>query len=159
MESYTSDSSDSDSTGKTLDLSYLMLDAQVLNEHFECATSPEQVETLLLHQNRLTQLPESVARFANLATLDVSNCGLARLPDFVAELGQLVSLSAKNNGLSNDGLPKSFEGLPGLRELNLSGNRLTEFPEQVLDLPGLRYLYLGGNRITGIPKDVWKIQR
>lgn len=159
MESYTSDSSDSDSSAKTLDLSYLMLDSQVLHEHFVCTPAPESVETLLLHQNRLSQLPDSVIRFANLATLDLSNCGLQRLPDFLSQLGQLVSLSAKNNGLANDALPKSLEGLPELREINLSGNRLTEFPEQVLDLPGLKYLYLGGNQISEITKDVWKIQR
>lgn len=159
MESYTSDSSDSDSTAKTLDLSYLQLDSQVMHEHFTCTTSPEHVETLLLHQNRLGYLPDSVAMFSNLATLDVSNCGLSRLPDFLSKLGQLISLSAKNNGLTNDSLPKSLEGLSSLRELNLSGNRLTDFPEQVFDLPGLRYLYLGGNLISEITKDVWKIQR
>lgn len=159
MESYTSDSSDSDSTTKTLDLSYLQLDVQVMDEHFACAGSPEHVETLLLYQNRLSRLPESITRFTNLATLDVSSCGLQKLPDFLGELGHLVSLSAKNNGLANDSLPKSLEGLPSLMELNLSGNRLTEFPEQVLELPSLRYLYLGGNLIGEITKDVWKIQR
>jgi internalin A len=159
MESYTSDSSDSESSLKTLDFSYLMLNRQTLHEHLECASSPEQVETLLLHQNRLSYLPESVLRFANLATLDVSNCGLRRLPDFLLQLDQLVCVSAKNNSITNDSLPKSLEGWPSLRELNLSGNALTEFPEQVLDLPGLRYLYLGGNRISEITEDVWKIQR
>ena len=159
MENYTSDSSDSDSSFKTLDLSYLMLDAEVLHEHFVCTNNPEHVETLLLYQNRLSYLPDSAIRFTNLATLDVSNCGLQRLPDFLGELSQLVSLAVKNNGLSNDSLPKSLEGLPNLRELNLSGNRLTQFPEQVLDLPSLRYLYLGGNLISEITKDVWKMQR
>ncbi|XP_058803716.1 leucine-rich repeat-containing protein 58 [Phymastichus coffea] len=158
MESYTSDSSDSDSASKTVDLSYLHLDSQVLHEHFVRTTSPGHVETLLLHQNRLSHIPDSVVMFSNLATLDVSNCGLQRLPDFLAELTHLVCLSAKNNALSNDSLPKSLERLPNLRELNLSGNRLSEFPEQVLDLPGLRYLYLGGNQIGEIAKDVWKIQ-
>ncbi|XP_014208155.1 leucine-rich repeat-containing protein 58 [Copidosoma floridanum] len=160
MENYTSDSSDSDSSRtKTLDLSYLMLDSGILHEHFICVPAPEQIDTVLLHQNRLTFLPDSIARFTSLTTLDLSSCGLQRLPDFVAELGQLLSFSVKNNNLTNDSLPKSFEGLAALVELNLSGNRLTEFPEQVLDLTGLKYLYLGGNLISEITKDVWKIQR
>lgn len=159
MEIYTSDSSDSDSSAKTLDLSYLMLDGNVIAEHFLCASSPGDVETILLYQNRLSMLPEPIIRFTNLVTLDISNCGLHRLPDFINELSSLVRLSVKNNGLINNALPKTLEGLSALRELNLSGNRLTEFPDQALDLVSLRYLYLGGNLINQIPKDVWKIQR
>ncbi|KAG7197365.1 hypothetical protein KM043_018472 [Ampulex compressa] len=158
MESYTSDSSDSDSSAKTLDLSYLMLDTQVLYEHFVSIKCPENVDTLLLHQNRLCNIPPSIVRFTNLNSLDISNCGLNRLPDFLGDC-PLSCLIAKHNNLSNDSLPKTFDNLPGLRELNLSGNRLTDFPEQVLDLTALKYLYLGGNNITEITKDIWKLQR
>ncbi|CAB0038336.1 unnamed protein product [Trichogramma brassicae] len=159
MESYTSDSSDSDSAAKTLDLTYLQLNEEVLDEHVVSTTNPEHVETLLLHHNRLYRLPESIARFSNLVTLDLSSCGLHRVPDFIGGLTQLVSFSAKNNNLDNESLPKSLDTLPNLKELNLSGNRLTHFPEQVLDVPWLRYLYLGGNQIREIPHDIWKIQR
>ncbi|XP_012274259.1 leucine-rich repeat-containing protein 58 [Orussus abietinus] len=159
MENYTSDSSDSDTSGgKTLDLSYLMLYPAVLNEYFLGAKNPEHVETLLLHQNRLDHLPPSINRFSSLHSLDLSNCGLTRLPDDLGDC-PLMCLIAKNNNLRNESLPKSLENLPYLRELNLSGNRLTEFPEQVLDLASLKYLYLGGNAITEIAKDVWKLQR
>lgn len=158
MESYTSDSSDSDSATKTLDLSYLMLDSRMLHEHFICTSYPEHVDTLLLHQNRLRVIPEGILRFSNLTSLDVSNCGLSRLPDFICDLS-LACLVAKNNGLTNESLPKSFENLQSLRELNLSGNRLVDFPEQVLEITGLKYLFLGGNSITEINKDVWKMQR
>lgn len=158
MENYTSDSSDSDSSSKTLDLSYLMLDAKVLNEHFASAKCPEHVDTLLLHQNRLNNIPPSIVKFTNLNSLDISNCGLTRLPDFLGDC-PLSCLIAKHNNLSNDSLPKSLDNLRGLRELNLSGNRLTEFPGQVLELTELKYLYLGGNQITEISKDIWKLQR
>ncbi|XP_017885320.1 leucine-rich repeat-containing protein 58 isoform X2 [Ceratina calcarata] len=158
MENYTSDSSDSDSSAKTLDLSYLMLDTQVLNDHFVNAKNPEHVDTLLLHQNRLNSVPPTIVRFTNLNSLDVSNCGLYQLSDFLGDC-PLSCLVAKHNNLTNDFLPKCFKNLSGLRELNLSGNRLTDFPEQILDLTDLKYLYLGGNQITEISKDVWKLQR
>lgn len=158
MENYTSDSSDSDSGSKTLDLSYLMLDPQLLDDHFINAKNPEHVDTLLLHQNRLTSIPQTIVRFTNLNSLDVSNCGLHRLPDFFEDC-PLTCLVAKHNNLTNDSLPKNFQNLSRLRELNLSGNRLTDFPEQVFDLTDLKYLYLGGNQITEISKDVWKLQR
>lgn len=158
MENYTSDSSDSDSSTKSLDLSYLMLDSDVLNEHFTSAKCPDHVDTLLLHQNRLSTIPQSIVRFRNLHSLDISNCGLPQLPDFLSDC-PLSCLIAKNNNFTNDSLPKSFEKLSGLRELNLSGNRLTDFPEQILDLTELKYLYLGGNNITEIGSNVWKLQR
>nr|XP_050863699.1 leucine-rich repeat-containing protein 58 isoform X2 [Vespula vulgaris] len=158
MENYTSDSSDSDANTRTLDLSYLMLDSHILDEHFVTVKCPEHVDTILVHQNRINDLPPSIIRFTNLNSLDISNCGLNRLPDFLGDC-PLTCLIAKHNNISNDSLPKSFENLPGLRELNLSGNRLREFPEQILDLNGLKYLYLGGNHITEINKDLWKLQR
>ncbi|KYN34470.1 Leucine-rich repeat-containing protein 58 [Trachymyrmex septentrionalis] len=157
MENYTSDSSDSDSTLRTLDLSYLVLDNEVLDKQFLNTKSPEQVDTLLLSQNLLTTVPANINRFINLNFLDISNCGLTSLSDFWADC-PLTCLIAKHNNLTNDGLAKDFENLVNLRELNLSGNRLTEFPNQIFDLPGLKYLYLGGNRISEITKDIWKLQ-
>lgn len=67
-------------------------------------------------------------------------------------------LAVKNNNLSNESLPKSFVSKSGqLRELNLSGNSLKQFPEQILELKLLKYLYLGGNQIQSIHKDIWRL--
>lgn len=158
MENYTSDSSDSDSSTKTLDLSYLMLDTQLLNDQFVNAKSPEHVDTLLLHQNQLTKIPQTIVRFTNLNSLDISNCGLRQLPEFLGDC-PLSCLVAKHNILTNASLPKNLQKLSGLRELNLSGNILDDFPQQVLELTDLKYLYLGGNLIRNISKDIWKLQR
>ena len=159
MESYTSDSSDSDSnSNKCVDYSYLMLDTESINNYLHDALSSEKVQTLLLHHNRFLTIPDNIKRFQNLNTLDVSSCNLEILPDVLTKL-PLVCLVAKNNLISNNGLPKSFEGLNSLRELNLSGNRLNDFPGQVLDLVGLKFLYLGGNRINEIVQDIWRLQR
>ncbi|XP_012228317.1 leucine-rich repeat-containing protein 58 [Linepithema humile] len=164
MENYTSsdcsdsgDSSDSDFNLKTLDLSYLSMDNEVLDKEFLNTKCPEHIDALFLTQNRLTILPASISRFTGLSSLDISNCGLTKLPDFWTGC-LLTCLIARHNNLTNDGLVKSFENLTSLRELNLSGNRLTEFPTQVLHLSVLRYLYLGGNLISEITKDIWKLQ-
>lgn len=158
MENYTSDSSDSDSSLRTLDLSYLLLDSEILDKQLVNTKSPEHVETLLLSQNRLTILPTSINRFTNLNSLDITNCNLNRLPDFWMNC-PLTCLIAKHNNLTNDGLAKCFENLGNLRELNLNGNRLVDFPDQTLDLTALKYLYLGGNQIGEITKDIWKLQK
>lgn len=164
MECYTSDSCDSDSREqKTLDLSNQFLDTPsvtaelggIVNEK-DCAHS---YEICLLYGNRIESVPETINRFRNLKVLDISNNRLTSLPD-VLEHCPLTSLIAKHNHLTNESLPKCFSREKRtIREINLSGNQLNFFPDQVLELASLKYLYLGGNNIVNISKDVWKLSR
>lgn len=158
MENYTSDSSDSDSSGKVIDLAYLLLETTTVNENLEKLSGEKsvEVESIILHHNQLISFPQNLFKFENITILDVSNNGLEVLPD-VFEHCKLTTLIAKNNCLQNDSLPKTFTPNPNLRELNLSGNHFETFPEQVIDLVNLKYLYLGGNKIKSISKNVWKL--
>jgi Leucine-rich repeat (LRR) protein len=164
MECYTSDSCDSDSREqKTLDLSCQSLESITLSSELKSIVDEKdcakRYETILLYNNRLNILPNTINRFSNLKILDVSNNRLTVLPDILKSC-PLTTLIAKHNQLTNDSLPKCFfSSKTTLRELNLSGNHLTNFPEQVLELNSLKYLYLGGNNIVNIPKDIWKLSR
>lgn len=164
MECYTSDSCDSDSREqKTLDLSCQSLESIALSSELkgivdekDCAKS---YEIILLYNNRITTVPDTINRFCNLMILDVSNNRLTVLPD-VFKSCPLTTLIAKHNQLTNESLPKCFySAKTTIRELNLSGNQLTYFPDQILELSSLKYLYLGGNNIVNISKDVWKLSR
>lgn len=165
MDIYTSDSSDSDSREqKTLDYGRQNLITEALNDNlvnlYKTNKSYGDIETIFLNHNALKHLPPSIGKFYNLRTLDLSSNHLTSLPDVLA-LCPLNSLIAKNNRLSNESLPKSLLSKCGdgmLRELNLSGNLFTHFPDNVLELKGLKFLYLGGNQITSISKDIWKLQ-
>ncbi|XP_026280398.1 leucine-rich repeat-containing protein 58 [Frankliniella occidentalis] len=163
MEGFTtsdSDSCDSEQHAlKTLDLSRAGLGAEEVDRHLQgCVRDEpkraENVENLILSENRLLAVPACVKSFDNLRVLDVSGNRLKRLPEYLARC-HLTSLIARNNGLRNDALPKSFS--TSIKELNLSGNDLTDFPPQVLDMPSLKYLYLGGNKIESIPDDVIRV--
>ncbi|KAH8415383.1 hypothetical protein KR222_006524 [Zaprionus bogoriensis] len=181
MEVYTSDSSDTDSREqKTCDFGRMNLDLHTLEDHLG---SPQKallkasgdIETMLLNHNRLVGLPRMLLQFSNLKILDLSSNAITQLPDAICQL-PLVTLIVKNNLLSNASLPKSLLGKLAagpatgtgtgavvgsgstLKELNLSGNQLTHFPEQVTELRQLKYLYLGGNKISSISKDIWKMQ-
>lgn len=168
MEVYTSDSSDTDSRElKTLsfsreNLTYIRLDDEFVHYAQTNSKSLGDIETILLNHNRLIRIPINIKQFYNLRTLDLSSNNLGELPEAIFQLG-LVTLIAKNNHLTNDSLPKSLlpskNTMSTLKELNLSGNMMTEFPEQCLDLHFLKYLYIGGNKIRSIPKDVWKMTR
>ncbi|XP_061403007.1 leucine-rich repeat-containing protein 58 [Musca vetustissima] len=168
MEVYTSDSSDTDSREqKTLDYSRMNLQEISLEDDLYSETkqrlkSQKDIEILLLNHNRLRYLPATIKTFINLRTLDLSQNCLTELPEAIAQLPFLVTLVAKNNQLTNHSLPKTFNTFKNqpspLKELNLSGNFLTHFPEQVIELKQLKYLYIGGNQITTISKDIWKMQ-
>lgn len=163
MDNYTSDSSDSDShEQKTLDYSQLNLTVECLEEnlsHLHKISKLTEIETVLLNNNLISRLPAcTLTRFNNLHVLDLSANGLQQLPRDLMQVCPLTKLILKNNSLTNNALPKCFRGST-LRELNLSGNLLTHFPEAVLELNNLRYLYLGANKIETIPKEIWRLQR
>lgn len=166
MENYTSDSSESDS--HTIDYqnrnwTVAKIEDSLLNL-YEDESSYEEIETVLLYSNHLSSLPLSLLKFTNLHTLDVSNNNLATLNAEIFLFCPLRTVIAKNNLLTNESLPKSFlskasHKLGQLRELNLSGNMLTRFPQQVLELHSIKYLYLNGNIIQSIDKDIWKLKK
>ena len=160
MEGFTTSDSDGEQHAfKTLDLSRCMLGQEALESRLlghlqDDQHSADNIENLILSDNRLLALPECVSRFTSLRVLDVSGNNLKHLPDFLASC-PLTSLIAKNNGLHNDSLPKAFSS--SIKELNLSGNNLTDFPPQVLEMTSLKYLYLGGNKIDTVPSEVHRI--
>lgn len=162
MENYTSDSSD-DNSNKVVEFSYLMLDTATLDHNLDVFASDEkkpaaEVESLILHHNRLSTVPDNIVKFSNLKVLDISSNGLTVLPDILMHC-PLTSLIAKNNNFNNESLPKTFTVTSTMKELNLSGNNLTAFPEQVIDFRNLKYLYLSGNLIMNIPKDIKRLKR
>lgn len=165
MEVYTSDSSDSDSREqKTLDYARLGLTAECLDEnltYLHKVNKISEIETILLNHNGLTDLPVApLCKFTNLRVLDLSSNGLRRLPQQLLVQCNLSTLIVKNNLLDNESLPKFLQSKNGsLRELNLSGNQFTQFPDNILNLRHLKYLYLGGNKIKAIPKEIWKLHR
>lgn len=163
MENYTSDSSDSDSEGtRVIDLAYLLLDIDEVKNNLDKYFNEEQsslgIEKMILHHNQLTRLPDNITNFANIRTLDISNNGLTILPDVFKSM-PLTVLIAKNNELNNSSLPKTYSNSPTLKELNLSGNHLVHFPEQILNFTNLKFLYIGGNGMQQLSKNIWKLKK
>ncbi|CAG9855780.1 unnamed protein product [Phyllotreta striolata] len=162
MENYTSDSSDSENSTKVIDYAYLLLDpeaiSQKLEEYLDEKKSFLLIEKQILHHNHLPSLPDILFKFSNTRVLDISNTGIEELPDVFQFFPNITSFIAKNNFLTCKSLPSSFSKSTTLKELNLSGNRLVNFPEQILEFTNLKFLYLGGNGMLEISKNIWRLQ-
>lgn len=167
--SYSSDSGESDYSDKPqcLDFSYAMINSTTLSHNLEAIAcesgshmkNADFYESMILRNNRLTILPDSVAFFTNLKTLDMSGNSLTFIPDSVLMLKNLTSLIVKNNLLEDNGIPKNLGLCKTLKEVNFSGNNLTRFPDQLLELDHLKFLYIGSNRIPTIPNAIGRLQK
>src|SRR5687767_1024256 len=74
-----------------------------LGEGFE---NPEHVEILILRNQNLTALPQSIGQFTNLRVLNLANNQLKTLPDEIGKLQALEELILENNQIRD--LPPSI---------------------------------------------------
>jgi len=111
------------------------------------------LEKLILENNRLTELPDSIGDLINLKTLYLDSNQLTELPDSIGNLTNLKDIYLRNNQLTE--LPKSFRNLTNLKWLILAGNKLTELPDSIGNLTNLKTLLLGGNPWQKpVPKEI-----
>ncbi len=87
--------------------------------------------TLMLIDNNLTTLPESIGKLINLRVLYLECNNLTALPESIGNL-DLTFLDVSNNKLTV--LPESIGKLTSLARLNLWGNPIKSLP------PKLRHL-------------------
>lgn len=91
---------------------------------------------------RLQQIDEN-ALPAKLRWLILTDNQLDRLPDSIGNLPRLQKLMLAGNRLRE--LPRTLERCTNLELLRISANQLVAFPEWLLDLPRLSWLAWSGN--------------
>ena len=91
------------------------------------------VHALELSYQLVNGLPDTMRVFVNISTLTVRYCNIDTLPNWICELRDLDNL-------------------------NLSHNRLAEFPPQAFCIKRLRVLKLGSNPITRIPDSLDRLE-
>ncbi|XP_055342837.1 leucine-rich repeat-containing protein 47-like [Paramacrobiotus metropolitanus] len=136
----------------------------------------ENLNRLILHDNKLKEIPQTVRLLTKLKVLDISKNCLSELPDVFGNLRDLQSLNASVNeiakisdlshcvhltsiNLSHNKLVEFPEvlcsdQLENLLELNLNSNLLTGISPRIDQLPALKHLDLSSNKITIIPKEL-----
>src|SRR5260370_41179101 len=90
-----------------------------------------ELETLVLADNRLTDLSDRIGGLKKLRMLDLGHNKLGQLPDALGELSGLTDfLYLHDHGLTP--LPQALQGVSKLRYLNLSENAFKTSTEPVL---------------------------
>lgn len=91
----------------------------------------------------------------NVVRLSFSGLNIVELPDGIFDFTNLVVLDAENIGLTR--ISEKIINLKKLTSLNLSFNKLIDFPIQINQLPSLKKVDLRNNRIVKLPKDIINI--
>ncbi|XP_018572838.1 leucine-rich repeat-containing protein 47-like [Anoplophora glabripennis] len=156
-------------------LNFLNISDTILNTIPDEIAKLTNLQTLLLHSNKLEEINESLCRLDKLKTLDLSRNAIKVLPDTLANLLHLVTLNISGNKLENfpalsknsklsvldlsNNKLKSFpqicsEELANLSELKLHGNEIEEIPNTISSLPALKLFDISSNKIKVIPGEL-----
>ncbi|PLB50554.1 leucine-rich repeat-containing protein 40 [Aspergillus steynii IBT 23096] len=112
----------------------------------------KNLETLDLHNNSITDLPEELRSLKCLRFLNVGNNQLASLPFEALSQLPLKDLNAQRNKLSGTLIPANVTKLETLQNLDVSSNALVQLSGQGdIELPSLQTLAISMNRIQKLP--------
>lgn len=90
--------------------------------------------------------------------LDLGGLQVGFLPDLSADFSHVAALGLRDVGLSHRSSEAFLSRFPSLRWLDISHNRLTEFPTALGSMKGLTKLIAGANRLTLTPPDVQMLE-
>ena len=140
-------------------------DQQMTSDSLQSVSFPADTKTLLLRENHLETIPETVTSLYELTHLDVSRqtpnsqptyervlSPLRKLPPTIGRLANLQELILDSNNIQ--ALPGETAQLTALKVLWLNTNKLREFPRVCFHLKRLVDLRLSCNYIVEIPQDI-----
>ena len=155
---------------------FAMLRLSILNlsnnpiEVLPVLTSVSNLRNLELVNCKLTSLGSELANYKNLESLDVRDNQITTVGNLASFLPNLVHLDLSNNQLTAitaEMLPGGLQALYAtdnqigslpsgwngqlMTNLNVSRNKLTVIPENIMNLPLLSDLFLSGNELRTIP--------
>lgn len=132
---------------QTLDLSRLRISRlPVIPSHAQVAS----IVSIDISRNSFRELPDALARFTNLQTLNARDNAI-EIPEAFPTLPALLRLDLANNQLSQ--APR-ISNLTKLHSLDLSANRIAQFDLSDANLRALQYLNLRSNEIRSITLDL-----
>ena len=128
------------------------------NNHFETLPESlgqcENLEMVGFKSNKIKHVPAGSLP-AKLRWLILTDNRLTSLPDSLGERPRLQKLALAGNQLTQ--LPANLSELTNLELVRISANQLTECPDQLLALPKLAWLAFSGNPFTRTDIDIQSV--
>ena len=128
------------------------------NNHFETLPESlgqcENLEMVGFKSNKIKHVPAGSLP-AKLRWLILTDNRLTSLPDSLGERSRLQKLALAGNQLTQ--LPANLSELTNLELVRISANQLTECPDQLLALPKLAWLAFSGNPFTRTDIDIQSV--
>jgi Leucine-rich repeat (LRR) protein len=112
------------------------------------------LKSLVLYDNRLTEVPAALGNLTQLEHLDLAGNPLRQIPAPVLGLSKLTNLSVRNVGLAT--VPPELAKLTALTYLDLRENPILVLPGPVAALPKLEQLELSGTALAELPPELGK---
>ena len=123
-----------------------------LGSHFETFLKRfPKLRTLSMESANLRELPSTVFNLQELTELKLHMNKLTLTQASASKLASLKNLRVLDLSHNKLNLAPDFSQMTELRSLNLSQNRLTQWPAGVGNLPHLTHLDLRANRLVTVP--------
>ncbi|KAE9248380.1 hypothetical protein PF004_g3885 [Phytophthora fragariae] len=132
-----------------------------LEEHLEKDEKKWECVDLVkvdLSHNAIPSISDEIAGLTSVTSIKLTKNALQVLPEGFFELQALTYLDLSHNQLEQD-LSESFGALVGLKELVLSGNKLSRLPDSIALLENLEALHVDENSLTALPERIGRLHK
>jgi Leucine-rich repeat (LRR) protein len=125
-----------------------------LPDVFELPVFKLYLKKLVLSNNKLTKLPNSIGSLSKLITFDLDYNQFKEFPDAITHLKKIQQLDLTGNKFNT--IPESLRNLTNLRQLRLGKNELEGLPDIFVDFPNLVTLNLCENpQLSSLPPSLF----
>ncbi|XP_071038464.1 leucine-rich repeat-containing protein 40 isoform X2 [Parasteatoda tepidariorum] len=143
---------DDDKWWEYVDLTKLVLACNTLKFISPEISNYRRLNTLDLHDNCLSDLPNSVGELVCLTKLNISRNNFNNLPECIFLLKSLLILQAQHNNLCT--LNDDIGNLSFLEELDLSNNKLKKLPHCIGFCSRITHFNISNNELVVLPVEI-----